>query len=305
MGRVKEWMLEREVLEQSGAKIEFVCPNPKCGDWIEHFSEIPTPNLMAEKQSDITQTDDVEIFCNSCKKIFSGSITNDSAFLSVELDEYPDLVIEVEAPEAFYNSDGDYLWDAIPDDPYSIFLDDWNALSQFVEENCHETLQPLENRMAVMQAWSAFESYLCDRLARHLDQNREALIRFSKYDDAVKEMEINAADILLSGVTVEKLVIGSVRGRLYHKFGPAGKSCQKSSGVPAWYRIGMQLEITPDLLTLDKLRENAAIRHDCVHRNGKDKDDEERTDIVKSKILEVLKLMKSVVAHIENEDAKK
>ena len=302
MGRIKELMLEQEALEQNGAKVEFICPNKGCGRWIEHFCEIPYPNLMAEKQSEITQTDEFEVWCSGCENVYEASITNDSALLEVKVEGHPDLEVEVEAPDHYYQPDDDYLWDGIPDDPYSIFQENWQALSEFVEENCHEILNTLENRMALVQAWSTFEAYLCDRLAWHLDKNREALIRFSRGDDAIKDMEINVAELISSRGTIEKLVIGSVRGRLYHKFGPAGKLCKNSSGVPAWYRLGMQLEIAPDLKILDQLREHAVIRHDCVHRNGKDKDGEERHDIVKSKILEVLQLMRNTAEHIEHVD---
>lgn len=307
MGSMKEWMFEQDERAINGAGIGFICPNPKCGSWVEVNCDIPAANLQAEKQSDIAQTEDFEVFCFECHEAYNGSITNDSAFLACEIDGHPNLDIEVDLPRWFYELDpyDEYLFDDIPEDPHSIFTSSMGELSNFAEQHCHSRLPTLESRMAIMQAWSTFETYLCDRLAMHLDQNRDAMTKFSEIDLSVKKIKINPATILSNGWSVGKVIITSVRDRLFHQFGPSGTPCNQSTGVPQWYRFGMQFDIIPDIKDLEKLRHFAAIRHDCTHRNGKTKDGKEHSDIKKSNVQEMLTLMESIAAHIEDEAAKK
>lgn len=300
MGLAKARMMELEELEASGALAEFTCPNPKCRQHISEYVVTPMAYLTAEKQSDITVTETTEVQCEHCGTTYFVTVSNDSATLDGALDEHPDVNVHIEPPDWYYERDDyedNWLY-AIYDAPQSSHRDDSAELDAFVAKHCSEDTQNLNNRMALMQAWSIFETYLADQLATYLANNKEALIRFARNDSPIKDLKLDAAHMLEQKLTVTDEIVRAVKDRLFHKLGKPGVTCSRAAGVPKWYGIGVNIEIEPDLAKLDRLRFFAGLRHDCVHRNGRDRKGDLREDLTKTNIIEMRSLMDGVVTHI-------
>lgn len=303
MGLVKAQMMEQEELEASGALVEFTCPNPQCLQHVSGYVHVPAANLLADKQSDITATETTEVECAHCDTLYSVSATNDSANVGAALDDHPDVYVHIEPPDWYYERDDyhdyedDWLY-AIDDTPQTSYRHDSTELDAFIAEHCSVDSKSLNNRMAVMQAWSIFETYLADQLATYLANNKDALIRFARGDAAINELKLDAAHMIEQNLTVTDEIVRAVKARLFHNLGRSGVECSRATGVPKWYSIGLKLQVEPDLIKLDRLRFFAALRHDCVHRNGRDREGKLRGDLTKANVVEMRSLMDGIVAHI-------
>jgi hypothetical protein len=300
MGLVKARMMELEELEASGALAEFICPNPECRWQVSEYVHMPVANMMADKQSDINATETTDVECPNCRNDYAVIVTNDAASVVGSLDDFPDVVVYVEPPDWYYKRDNyedDWLY-AVYDTPQSVYRDDCDELDVFIAQHCTKDSQNLHNRMALMLAWSIFETYLADQLAAYLTKHNEALIRFARHDATIKDLKLNAALMIEQNLTAQDEVVRAVKDRLFHQFGKPETDCSRAAGVPKWYSIGLNLQIEPDLEKLDRLRFFAALRHDCVHRNGRNKSGQLRADLTQENIVEMRSLMDRIVAHI-------
>lgn len=287
MGRAKEWMMEQERLEEEGATIELLCPNPKCSNWIIHYNEIPLPNLLAEKQRDITQTENIEIFCDNCNSTFNGSIINDSAFVSVELEGYPDLDINVDVPYKYYDSFEDYL---PPDDPFFVAKEALSHLTSMIGLHNPVNDPQFTSRLVFVGGISVFEAYLGDTLINAVLKNnnpRNALIKKNKI---FSEMKFSAAELVDDVDLVTKRIVKKLKETLYHNL----------AAVTALYKDAFALELMPSQNHRDFLFYAVVLRHDCVHRNGQDKDGNKLNDFTSDYVSSVLKNIEEVIDHIEN-----
>lgn len=301
MGRVKEYMIAQQELEATGASLSFNCP--ECGRSIEHYCPIPVPDLFADRQRSLRQSDTFELECHNCSIRFNGIISNDGAFCEAKLNDLPDWFIQVELPPGYDDlmHEYEYLFD-YPSDPEGIFNESFDEIIHFLILHGTEKPNTLTNRMAFTQGWSAFEAYLSDKLALSLEEDRSKLIRFVRSDQALRQLKLEPVAILAGETNVEREIIKSIRGRLYHKFDKLGEPCSSSKDVPKWYRVVLNVEIADTTDELDNIRKLAAMRHDCVHRNGKDRDGNENALLTKQFVEEALMAMKIIVSRIEQHD---
>ena len=288
MGRVKEWIIEQEMLEQHGARIAFNCPNEDCGSWIEHYNEIPCPNFQAEKQSDITQTDFIEIVCESCGLTINGSITNDSAFVTAELDDYPELDIEVDAPDQFDDPYDDYF---PPSDPYSIAKEALGHLNSMIGTPSPANDLQFTNRLVFSGAISLFEAYLGDTLINAVRNHPDTRDTLLKNNSVFGDLKVSAADLANDPDIVTKHVVRDLKAILFHNL----------KVVTALYKDALSITLIPAKETRDALFQAVALRHDCVHRNGQDKDGKKLDVFSDQFVRDVLAAIDRVIDHIETE----
>ena len=208
MGRAKEWMMEQEELQAHGAKIEFSCPNSACGQWVQHFCEVPAPDYTAEKQSDITQSESVDIFCDGCGEQFTGTITNDSAFVHFEPESHPELDFEFDAPDQHYDPFEDY---EPPDDPFSVAMEALGYLKAMIGSPSPTNDRQFVNRLIFAGAISLFEAYLGDTLINAVRNNavvRSALIENNK---KFGNITFAASEIVADADLVSKRLVGVLK----------------------------------------------------------------------------------------------
>lgn len=308
MGFVKAEALRYEELQECGAEIQFQCPD--CCEVIEDYAEVPPIDITAEKQSEIQQTVSTDVVCSACGADHVVDTLNTGANLVCTLQGNGKVDIHVEPPAWYYQVEEDPSFEEdllelepwfgeINETPFEAYRLGADELDAFINNHCEEDFVALENRMAVVQAWSLFETYLADQLTLYLDQHTDALIRFAKSDPSLKDMKLNVGEAIEGGVSLKKLVTRSAKNRLFHNFGKPGTTCKKSSGVPAWFGVGLRLPLIKDDSKLDRLRWFAVMRHDCVHRNGKSSEGGERDDVKKSAIVELRTIMDQIARHVD------
>lgn len=102
-------------------------------------------------------------------------------------------------------------------------------------------------------------------------------------------------DVLKNPDVVIREATDHLRSIMYHNL----------EKVDALYRITSGYRLFPDDETRKRLNINVPVRHDCVHRNGCDKEGNLRTEITKEYVVSFAEDVIALVDHIEKQRANK
>ncbi len=302
MGRVKEYYHE-ELMRNAQrwvSEISFICP--ACGHQVRLEVDVPEPNYAGEKSSEMVSEGEVDFSCSNCGQYFEGDVWAGPAHCDITLREYPDTVVSCDPPG--YDrppEDWDDDWE-IPDDPVVVFKANIAELSELIENQAQDNGSSLINRMIFAQVLTFLEAYFCDTLIQGLRQRPDLLADFAGRDGSIAQTAFSASAILRDPDYVKKTVEHNLKSRLYHQFGSGkvdSKGKSKVEGVPLWYAMAFGFSLTGTDGDMQALRDYAALRHDCVHRNGKTKDDKVLNMFNKAYLREALALAERVVDHID------
>jgi len=122
------------------------------------------------------------------------------------------------------------------------------------------TLQLHYFNMLYSSVITSLETYLADALKFHLSEKEEYLIKFVETFQDFKNVKCDFNDIFNLCNSIEDKVEEGLRSFLYHNL-PKIKGIYKST-----FDIDFQLQ------PMKELMKSISIRHDLVHRNGKNKD---------------------------------
>ena len=272
--------------------VKFVCPG--CGATIhENMEEVPAYDLRADRESDAQGFVDQAVGCSECDRQFTVGIRNTGAGLVAELQDgdTPVKVIDdlIERPDDEWQVEA-YQRENLPNDPGQIFkfaAYDIDFIASEMESGAHGSIGAL-NRMLLVQYFSAIEAYLSDRLIRLVlddPQSMSALVKGNKEWAADK---ISVVELASNPDTFRDWVHTRLRELMYHNF----------VKIDLYYRSALGSTIFPDEATKKTLMEFVPVRHDCVHRYGRDHDGRERS-ISKADLERLSGALEDVVSHLE------
>lgn len=288
------------------SRISLDCP--KCHSAISQEVDVPFPDLSAEKTRDMTTDGDVQFDCEHCGEYFEGDVYAGPAHCDIELRSHDGVSVYCEPPgydrppEDWYDEE----W-TTPSDPAAVFQASLTEINVLVGAYAQDDGSTLMNRMIFTQILTSLEAFFCDTLIIGLSQHPERLQSFAARDEALKGLNFTAAAVLKDPDIIEKTVRFNLKSRLYYKFGDGktgSDSKPKPEGVALWYLMAFGFSPTPSVDEVIKLREYALLRHDCVHRNGKTKDDEILTVFEKPFLQDALSVARRVVDHVNAEMSK-
>lgn len=273
---------------------KFTCPI--CHEVATSKVGVPEPNWGAsDKMSELTSESETEVTCDQCEEAFSAYVQNSASNCTVTLDDYPD--VRITADNAFFSPmDDDWLNSNLPADPASIFWDSYHHSGDILGEYgvggtgalAHSAF--MINRMVFAQQISALEAYLGDTLVKQAMNSKEVMDRLLEKEEELRNVKIGLVDIFKSPNIVRETVRGHLQGILYHNL----------AKVAVLYKIALNIEIWPSNLIRTSLFRAVQYRHDCVHRNGRDKSGTELTVFTTEYVNEILETMRLLVQHIEN-----
>jgi len=270
--------------------IRFECP--ACNKWVQTQADIPEPNWgAAEKTSELISEDEVVITCPKCKEEFSGFANNSPYECSITLYDFPNTFVDAE-PASFTPED-EWLDQYSDPDPHETFMDSYRHSQEILRDHGGENGNHLINRMVFTQQVTALEAYLGDTLIRAVKDNPLALSRLAEKDTTLNESKHKLSDIAANPSFVTDKVIGYLRGLVYHNI-------QK---VDLLYRTALEIRIFGDGDLNGRLLEAIKYRHDCVHRNGNDKDGNRLDIFTKAYVGSVADLMRDLVDRVERDMA--
>jgi len=304
LSKISDYYIENgEGQQRWVSNIFFICPS--CDKENRYEMNVPELDFTAEKSGDMSSEGEREVTCIHCESYFYADVWVGPSHCDITLRDHPDAVISCDPP-GYDRPPEDWFDDwSTPEEPTQVFDNNYHALRNIIEKQAKSDGGILMNRMIFAQILTFLEAYLCDTLIIGLRKNPERMVNFAENDGACKEAVIPMAVILREPGGAQKWLERNLKDRLYHQFGSGIKDKksgkEKISGVPLWYRMAFGISLVPEEEYLDKLRKYAALRHDCVHRNGETKEGDKLDLFDKEYLLIALNIAKHIVQHIDAE----
>ncbi len=183
----------------------------------------------------------------------------------------------------------DWLDPVPPDEPFAIFMKSFQESMDLLAKSGSNYGGHLINRLVFSQQVTALEAYLGDTLKNEVFRDQIAMQRLVDQDDDLKKEKFTLTEISNDPRLVEQKVREHLRGIMYHNL----------ARVDVLYRIAFGfriLHLTPDRSSLFAA---VLLRHDCVHRNGSDKDGQVLEVFTKTFVRKTADLIRDLVQSIE------
>jgi hypothetical protein len=179
----------------------------------------------------------------------------------------------------------------LPDSPFTIFMDSYHHTGDLLADSGSEVGAHLVNRMIFSHQVTALEAYLGDTLTKAVLMYRAAMARLMTNDAELSKERFSLAEIASDPGLVETRIREYLRTILYHNL----------AKVDFLYNTALGIRILG--LVRDKALLFKAImqRHDCVHRNGLDKNGQRLDVFTKRYVQDTADLIKAFVMEIESE----
>ena len=176
-----------------------------------------------------------------------------------------------------------------PNSPYLSFL---TASAETIELlNDRGTLYGTSNinRMLFTQQIVALEAYLCDTLVAEVGRDKKAQDRLISQAQGLSDAKFTLEAIRSTPDFAKTKVREYLRDILYHNL----------EKVDVLYRIALGIRILPLATDKGSLMRAILRRHDCVHRNGYDKQGNKLDDFTQAYVLATALLVRQFVEAIE------
>ena len=258
--------------------------------------EVPEVDWTVEPLSDSLSEDDGEMGCDQCGEWFNISIQNSPAGCFIELIDHPSVGVSAEdAPFASDESqENEWLNNSIPQSPYDIYISNYHHLGDVLAECSGSEAGVFRRSAAVIQRMifaetiSSMEAYLGDTLQQAVLYSAKAMQRLTVKDKELSTEKVSLNVILANPNVVSDKVRTYLKGLLYHNL----------PKIEAMFKIALEVDIFPDEDLKVRLLGIVQIRHDVVHRNGKDKDGEEHS-FPTAWVTEAMENVRTFVEHVE------
>ncbi len=284
MGKVKDLMMEMEQEpEFRDIEVSFICPT--CGHPAAAYAQFPT--------DDEGIVEEIACFNRDTPHKSLVSLRDTKSGIKGRLNDHPGERVSVRQE---ITTDDD--WEDPPPEPgsYGIFLgalEEWRAN---VTELATAEGDSSRNRMLFSTLYSIVEAYLSDTITSTALEDPVIMGRMLKLD-GLKDKTVSLETVFAKPSIVKDMVKTTLQGLSFHNLGSVHAIC----------RIAFD---RPFLPTDDEgramLMKSVDKRHDCVHRNGHDKDGNKHTDITKLYLIKLGILLEQLARGLEDsiQDAK-
>jgi hypothetical protein len=274
-------------LQHFETTIFFRCP--KCGAADFVGIEVPEFDFNSDRMSDHVSEGTVYFDCSNCEHEFEAEATCNAAGCKITLAEYGEVTFDGDSP--LYSADDSY-WESYepPSDPYSVFMASMDGLEKLV--NAEISIWgdgQLINRMIFSNIIASLEYYLADRVLRDVLYSNELILKLIDKDKYLSQEKLTIFEVATNPSAAKDRVSSYLKKILYHNL----------ERVKVLYGIVYSVDISFDRRDWDFLLKSVNYRHDCVHRNGHDKDGNLLDVFSKSFVNETMDIAKRIVSRIE------
>lgn len=254
-----------------------------CGkEFVTEGIGIPNPDWSSETHHGSVETDYCELSCENCGSqidvtmatgIYGGEVNVENAeILSLE-ECYPDSEIDDEAAQQLYDATHN---------------DIEKALDAITHLNDH--VKMFMYRLLYANAITSMESYLSETLKREVLRNEDSIRRFTETYKPFSNENLCLSELFKKKEQIPSIISAVLKDLMYHNLGKLKPIFKDALDID----LGV---ITPLCKAVD-------IRHDLVHRNGKNHDGVEH-NITEQDVRDVLSLVKNLVNSIDSQFAAK
>lgn len=260
--------------------LKFKCP--QCGT--ENETEklaVPTPDLTAETHSESCNSDYDEHECPECGTVFDIILSNGIGGGDGEIngldDEYSPEVIEGFSEEEVYEDFKSMYFSNHVRDTVEV-LDQIDSLDEPYRKLLYRTL--------FANIISSMEAYLSDRLIQKVLSDAKYKRQFTEKFKDFQNEKIPLTNLFSMMDKIDSHIRKSLREIIYHNL----------DRVKPIYKSVLNI----DLGDIGILMKDVTVRHDIVHRNGKDKDGNMR-EITKEDVLNLAQRVSDFIGNIEGQ----
>ena len=257
---------------------------PQC----EHVNSqdicVPELNFSAERMSEMTVDDVTEICCDQCETIFNGHVWVYSDSTEFNIEDLHEFTFQGDMP--MYEPEEEFEQ---ADDPHSIALEALELLNSMVGSEGPRNDPQFTNRLVFAGAVACLEAYLGDTLINEIRDDSAARDQLLKNDRNLGGEKLTAASLVENHDALTTLVVSKLRTVLYHRLGDAKRM----------YRQALGIDIFPSDDEREFLFPAMQLRHDCVHRNGRDKEGKKLTSFTEEYVHSAIAAIRAVVDHVE------
>ena len=253
---------------------------PKCGTENESDAfSVPTPNYVAETHHDSIESEWYEDCCSNCDHCINIELYNGfyGGSLEVDLNNEEVLDIDVEYPEeddAWYDKE---LFDTTHADVLKV-MEEIDSIDEDMKSYLYKLLYA--------NLITSMEAYLSDTLIKYVTENEEYLRKFTETYKPFKNQTFTTDDIFNRMDHLKDIVKGELRELMYHNLPKIKPIFMDSMGI--------------DIGVIKDLYKAVLIRHDIVHRNGKDKEGNEHV-ITKENVEQLCAQVNDFIYNIERQ----
>lgn len=245
---------------------------------------------MEKEDGDRVAAGETQIGCDGCKSVFTLLLENDNGFLSGELAGYDNVDVAADPAKLLVLDDPGY--DPDPDPPKNPSLHVKYTLAdvrQVLESAPEFMFGDTLLRMAFIQQFAALEAYLTDTLINQVLNNAEALKRSVSNIGDLKNVTVSLKEVTDDPEIVKKKCVAILRNLVYHNL----------SKINEVYKSALNIEIFPWDSVKVRMNKAVSIRHDCVHRNGRDMEGNEVRGLDKEFVYLVDNDILDMISHID------
>ena len=228
--------------------VKYECP--KCGHVNNDTFGVPSPDFSAETHHDSINQDFDDAVCENCGAQYNVILTN--GFYGGE-GEIEDVEKILDVDESIPGEDDEYYDKQLFKDTHSDTekaLEAIDGLPQEIKDNL--------NRLLYANTISKLEVYLCDTIVSYVLSCEAHKQKFVQNYEPLAEQKFPMKSIFAKFNSLDKLIKGALTSIVYHDV----------ELVRKLYKNVIGIELPPT----KEIEEAIEIRHDIVHRNGKDKE---------------------------------
>ncbi|CAN5631057.1 hypothetical protein BH10PSE6_BH10PSE6_08100 [soil metagenome] len=233
----------------------------------------------------------VRVTCPSCESAFGTRVWVTPSLCSLEFIDHPETVITATHPMVRDAHDDWDDWDdyEIPADPFAVLNASLTDASVLLDEI--GGTRGLLNRLVFANFITSFEVFLSDTLINRVLGSEHALKRLIARDKQLSDMRFSLSAIATAPNLIRETVRSRLRREMWHNIKSAS----------ALYNKAFEIDIL-ELFADDtaKILKAVDYRHDCVHRNGRDKDGNELDVLTREYIEDIAKLLHQIASAIDH-----
>lgn len=270
------------------AEVRFDCP--VCGERTVKDVDVPETYWSGDNADERFVEDDADTDCDNCNTGFTLHMQNSDGYVTALLYDHEDVVVECGPADMVEPDERDYDDLDIPEYPAAALSQGLIDVRLVLIATASISYRDTIHRMAFVQQFAALEAYLSDTLISQILDKPALLTKALTSIDELKDVRVSLADINKDPEVVKRLVGAHLRDMLYHNFAKIGSI----------YDATLGFGLFPDNVVQKRMFKALPIRHDCVHRNGKDKEGNARTEVDEAFVLQVDNDIRAMLTWIEN-----
>jgi len=266
--------------------VQFVCP--VCAAQVHTEVAVPEPDWgAAESSSELNSEGETEVDCPQCNAVFDAYVINSAGDCDIRLTQYEDTAVV--ADTAFFSPDEEDWSDyELPENPYSIWMSSYEQARTFLDAHGSEDGGALLNRMVFSQHVAALEAFLGDILIKTVLDDSKVILRLLENDTELRKDRVSLLDMQNNPNLVVERVGGYLKDIRYHNL----------AKVSVLYKIALGVDLLVEKNQTDRLFAAMQLRHDCVHRNGFNKDGVKLENFTKAYVSETAAEFGKLVARV-------